>query len=214
MRATLQLLYDVALGFGNVGDPAPCILGTTNLDAAGEGLLYYRRVISLIDGSEMSAEFRCIGPGEDPVPPPPPTRQEIFGSALIPRPVIHTSPYGDGLVGLDTWLWGDAHGSVTVSLTLRGWTVTGTVTAVEWIFETSDGGSYSADNPGSEARPVGRHVFSRYGTYTIDHTVAWGGSFAVTGYGFTINAGNLGAAFDATRSYDVIEVEAVGRNPD
>jgi hypothetical protein len=123
--------------------------------------------------------------------------------------VIHVSPYVDGLVGMDTWLWGDPHGSVTVSVSLRGWTVTGTVTPEAWVFETSDGAAYSADNPGSEDYPVGRHAFGRHGTYAITHTVEWGGGFTVSGYGITFAVSGLSGSFEAELDYDVIEIEAV-----
>jgi hypothetical protein len=209
VEATLQRLDDVALGFGSPGDTAPCVPGTARLDPAGIGFLYYMRTISLVDTSVLAEGFRCVGPGEDPVPPDPPTREEVFDSAPIPDPAIHVSPVGDGLVGLDTWLWGAAHGTVAVSVSLRGWTVSGQVSPISWVFETSDGGHYSADNPGSEANPVGSHPFSRSGTYTISHTVEWGGSFSVSGYGLTFAVGDLGGAFASTLDYDVIEVEAV-----
>jgi hypothetical protein len=209
IEATLQRLDDVAVAYGNPGDPAACDITTSQLTPTGVGTLYFMEVISLADGSTLSSGFRCIAPGEDPVPPDPPTREEVFDSAPIPDPAIHVSPIGDGLVGLDTWLWGDPHGTVAVSVTLRGWTVSGQVSPVSWVFETSNGGHYAADNPGSEANPVGRHVFSRSGTYTISHTVEWGGSFSVSGYGLTFAVGDLGGAFASTLGYDVIEIEAV-----
>ncbi|MGH9246053.1 MAG: hypothetical protein ACRD29_17395 [Acidimicrobiales bacterium] len=212
VKATLQHLYDVRGGtFGDVGDPAPCTPPSTDLVVDGEGRVYLMEVVSLVSGDQISQAFRCVGPGEPTDPPPPPTREEIFDSAPIPQPAIHVSPTVDGLVGLDTWLWGDEHGSVTVGLgPLRGWSVSGTVIAAEWIFETSDGGYCSADNPGRERFPVGSHIFSRHGTYTITHTVAWGGGFTVTGWGLSLTVDDLAADFTATVDYDVIEIEAVG----
>ncbi|MGH9118712.1 MAG: hypothetical protein ACRD0A_12795 [Acidimicrobiales bacterium] len=207
IRATLQILDDVRLGFGNVGDPAPCILGTTELDPAGEGLLYLREAFSVATGLIVQTDFRCVGPGEPPVPPPLPSRAEIWRSTPVPQPVIHVSPTIDGLVGLDTWLWGEAHGSVTISLSLRGWSVSGTAGPTESRPATA--GYYAADNPGSEGWPVGSHVFSRSGTYGITHTVGWGGGFTVTGYGFTFVVDGLATSFDSILDYDVIEIEAV-----
>jgi hypothetical protein len=209
-KATLQRLDDVRLGFGSVGDPAPCIVGTTELDPAGEGFLYFIEAFSNIDGSVEQRGFRCVAAGESPVPPPLPSRAEIWQAAPVPQPVIHVSPYVDGLVGLDTWLWGDPHGSVSISLSLRGWAVAGTASPSEWVFETSDGGHYAADNPGSEDWPVGKHVFSHHGTYGLTHTVSWGGGFTVSGYGFSFNVDGLATSFTSTRDYDVIEIEAVG----
>jgi hypothetical protein len=209
VEATMQLLDDVAVGFGVPGQPAPCALGTDLLDPAGLGILYLIEVIQLSDGLTVASTFRCVGPGEDPLPPPPPTRAEIWDSAPIPQPVIHLSPIGDGLVGLDTWLWGDNHGSVTVTVSLRGWTVSGTVTPTAWVFETSDGGHYTAPNPGSENSPVGAHIFGRQGTYTITHTVEWGGAFTVSGYGLAFTVTGLSGDFAATAAYPVIEIEAV-----
>jgi hypothetical protein len=206
----MQTLYDVAMGFGNVGDPAPCNPPSTDLVQGGIGIVYYRFVTDPSSGLLTGdSRFVCIGPGEDPVPPPPPTAAEVWAAASIPQPVIHVSPYVEGLVGLDTWLWGDSHGSVTVSVSLRGWTATGTVTPSTWVFDTSDGGSYAADNPGSEDYPVGNHVFSRHGTYTITHTVDWGGGFTVSGHGLSFTVGGLSGSFDATLDYGVIEIEAV-----
>ncbi|MGH9244156.1 MAG: hypothetical protein ACRD29_07530, partial [Acidimicrobiales bacterium] len=113
--------------------------------------------------------------------------------------------------GLDTWLWGSGQGQVTVVAgPLRGWTVTGTVAPTEWIFETSDGARYAAGNPGSEGNPVGNHIFSRHGTYTITHTVWWEGGFTLTGYGLSLTVNGLANDYTATLDYDVIEIEAVG----
>jgi hypothetical protein len=144
------------------------------------------------------------------VPPALPSRAEIWQATPVPQPVIHLSPHIDGLVGLDTWLWGERHGGVTIALSLRGWAVTGTAGPSEWAFETSDGGHYSADNPGSEESPVGAHLFSRHGTYGISHTVSWSGGFTVSGYGFSFEVDGLARSFSAERDYDVIEIEAVG----
>jgi hypothetical protein len=208
IKATLLFLEDVAVGFGIPGQPAPCVVGTAQLDPAGPGYLYFIEVIS-VSGATISSAFRCVGPGEDPLPPPPPTRAEIWDSAPIPQPVIHLSPIGDGLVGLDTWLWGDNHGPVTVTVSLRGWTVSGTVTPTAWVFDTSDGGHYTAPNPGSENSPVGAHIFGRQGTYTVTHTVEWGGGFTISGYGLAFTVTGLSGDFAATAAYPVIEIEAV-----
>jgi hypothetical protein len=210
ITATLQLLYDdVAMGFGNPGDPAPCIVGTTQLDPTGQGQLYWLEATSNDTGALVEERFQCVAPGEPAVPPPLPSRAEIWQATPVPQPVIHVSPHIDGLVGLDTWLWGDEHPAVTIGLSLRGWSVTGTAVPSEWVFETSDGGYYSADNPGSEDFPVGNHLFSRHGTYGISHTVSWDGGFTVSGYGFSFEVDGLARSFSAERDYDVIEIEAV-----
>ena len=80
----------------------------------------------MFDGSEVALQ----------PPPPPPSEAEFVEAAralltvstsLNPRPDI------GGLTGLDTWLWCDDPGTVTVGVALRGWTASATMDAVEYM---------------------------------------------------------------------------------
>jgi hypothetical protein len=140
---------------------------------------------------------------------PPPTPAELVGAAPIPEPAIQASPGGRGLTGLESRFWAADPGPVSVSVTIRGWNVTGNLAAHRWTWTTGDGGRYEASRPGSADDPAARHTYGTKDTWPVALTVNWEGSYTVSGFGTTYTVTGLATTGTATVDYPVIEVRGV-----
>jgi hypothetical protein len=152
---------------------------------------------------------RCIAPGQPATPPDPPTWVEIWEAVPVPDPAVNVSPAGNGVTGLETWLWGAPAGGLTVGpLGIGGYSITGTAVASRWEWQVGPAG-YGAESPGSQRFPGARHMFETRGDYTIDHIVRWGGTFTVSGFGVSVTGDPGPHTEEASRAYHVIEIRAV-----
>jgi hypothetical protein len=128
----------------------------------------------------------------------------------MPRATVTTSPYVQGLVGLENWFWYDGPDQVQVTVGLGGWTATATARPVYFEWALGTGESVGADHAGSEASPAQAHIYSRQGNYDLALTVTWEAEFTVSGYGIAIPSVLGSVDIDGpVRPYDVIEIEAV-----
>lgn len=180
--------------------------------AAGQPT-YVRNVCTAPGPAPAGAPAGTLGPPlpPPPPPPPPPSLQEIRALVDFPVPVVGVNPDGDGLTGLETWCWYGGETQVSVSTSLRGYTITGSAEAVRFAWAMGDGATYASTGPGSEASPAARHTYEAKDDYALGLTVAWSGTFAFSGFGIS-ESGSLGeAAVSATRPYHVVEVRAVRR---
>jgi hypothetical protein len=151
------------------------------------------------------------------VPPAPPTPEEAWQAVPIAEPSININPDGLGATGIETWLWGSSADPVSVSVTVRGYTVTGVASPTEWqwnmgsISGTSNPSpALRASTPGSSQAPAGRYTYETKGSYTITHEVTWSGTFTVTGWGLPalpLNAGII--VVESSRPYQVVEIRSV-----
>lgn len=140
---------------------------------------------------------------------PPPTPAELVGAVPIPEPAILSNPGGRGLTGLETLFWAADPGPVSVSVTIRGWNVTGTLTAQRWTWTTGDGGRYEASSPGNADDPAARHTYEMKDTWPVALQVGWSGSYTVSGFGTTYTVTGLATTSASALDYDVIEVRGV-----
>lgn len=162
-------------------------------------------------------------PGPPP-PPPPPTAEEMFDLVPIPTPAWGVSPQGDGLTGLQTWLWDtNGAGSRTVTATIRGWTATATASPNRWQWTMYEPGqpapagsrsnppaAVSATSPGSQAAPATEFRYETPGEYTLTLRVTWTGSYTYTRPGFSPTTSPLGSSTrEATRGYTVASISPV-----
>jgi hypothetical protein len=162
------------------------------------------------DEEEGSADPSQATPVESPVvPPAPPTREELIEAAPIPDPVINRNPSTRGLTGLASWFWASIGTTVDASVTLRGWTVTGTLGAGTLTWDTGDGGRYQTTTPGTADAPAVEHVYERKGTWPVSVNVAWSGSYTVSGYGTSYTVGGLTTEGTTSLDYEVVEVRSV-----
>lgn len=165
------------------------------------------------DGNSVVFDYRCPSPGGAvPVPPAPPGPAEVWGVAPVTEPVIGVNPDNEGLTGLDTWLWGYDSGPVPVSVTLRGYTVTGIARIVRWTWEMGDpqAGFRESSDPGSEEHPAASYTYETKGDYTLVHSTYWRATFTVSGHGLPDIPLDAGAvATSVSRPYDVVEVRGI-----
>ncbi|MGQ0823476.1 MAG: hypothetical protein ACT4OX_00355, partial [Actinomycetota bacterium] len=139
-----------------------------HLCATGAGELGWRydvRVLERATAKQVRAYQVCVAlpdpsdvskPPAPPVLPEPPTYEEIWASARLPKPTLGVNPAGFGITGLETWLWSAAVEPVVIGVSLGGYTVTGTATPVAYRFDPGDGAATTAESPGSEADPAAR----------------------------------------------------------
>ena len=151
-------------------------------------------------------------PPPPPVLPQPPTIGEIWNAAALPAPQIGISPTTEGVTGLETWMWAaDPRTSVAVSVTLNGFTVTGTAQLVGYHFDFGEGAAASSTTGGNAEQPAVRHTYETKGQYTIRVATMWRGQFVMTGPGITtpLPVDLRTAQLTNTRAYPVVEIRSV-----
>lgn len=190
-------------------------LCTASDDPTRTGHLVRYALIDSATGQVLRTETVCTAdtaedaPPPAPLPPAPPTREELIDATPIPEPAILANPSGRGLTGLESWFWAADDGPVTASVTLRGWTVSGTLTADHWTWTTGDGGHYDMSTSGSADDPAVRHMWETKDTWSVTLEVSWTGTYTVSGFGTTLVIDELVAEDSTTVEYPVVEVRAV-----
>lgn len=186
--------------------------------ADGQPGTRYRDTLLSPSGAVLTTVVNCVGepqpgtPAAPPAPappPPPPSREELITSTPIPEPVIQRNPSGRGLTGLGSRFWATVDTQVEASVTLRGWTVTGTLGAGALSWDTGDGGHYQTTSPGTAERPAVEHVYEDDGRWPVTVNMSWSGSYTISGYGTSYTVEGLTAAGTASADYEVIEVRGV-----
>ncbi|MDP9389230.1 MAG: hypothetical protein M3Q48_15270 [Actinomycetota bacterium] len=186
------------------------------------GVGYIDEVVNRESGEVVSRRDGCeVRPARRPPAAPaaqaePPGPQEIWEHVPLPVPVWGLNPSGNGLTGLETWLW-DPNGGAPVSatVTLGGFTATATARPVRWewrMWERGDTPNVNphplvvSTSPGSEERPAGKYMYETNGEYTLTHTVVWAGSYTFSGPGVseTVDLGTTSTS--SSRRYQVISV--------
>jgi hypothetical protein len=167
-------------------------------------------------GAEVSREVVCVplGPDGRPVPgelPSPPTVAEIWRAVDLPVHGLGVDPAGEGVVGLETYLWTTGARAVEVRVHLRGFTVRGTAHVVELRVEPGDGAVVRAPGGGSVDEPAVVHVYETKGRRPLRVTAVWEGDVTMTGPELRGRAPvSLGRALlTVERPYRVVEVRAV-----
>lgn len=149
-----------------------------------------------------------------PPPPPPPSPDEVWQFIPLAEAGLGINPVGDGLTGLETWLWHEGPTSgVSVTPTLRGYglVVEARPVLYRWDMGEEPEAVYSSPSPGSEDQPAASHVYETKGDYEVTMQVVWEGSYEFTGFGVS-NSGSLGSVtVNSSRDYHVAEARAVRR---
>jgi hypothetical protein len=178
----------------------------------------YTLVVQDLDGNVVRTERRCVPLNPDgsippaPESPPVPSIADIWRAALaqIGPPTLGVNPEPVGLTGLETWFWYDGSSTVAVSVSLQGWTVTGTAHLSEVAIDTGDGGTAVATAPGSHTEPAARHVYETKGAYDLTITARWEADVVLSGPGLPARPTPIGAAVLRTsRTYPVQEVRSL-----
>jgi hypothetical protein len=165
------------------------------------------------DGNTTIVDAVCAVDAPPP-PPPPPSPDEVWQFVPLAEARLGINPVGDGLTGLDTWLWHEGPDSgVSVAPTLRGYDLVVEARPVlyRWDMGEVPQAVYSSPSPGSEDQPVANHVYETKGDYEVTMQVVWEGSYEFSGFGVS-NRGSLGSVtVTSSRDYHVAEARAVRR---
>ena len=117
-----------------------------------------------------------------------------------------------GLTQLPTWFWlTGVGGQVTVTVTIRGYTVVTTAHPVAYYWYFGDGGSATGDTAGTEAQPSATHTYVTKGGYTVEVIIGWSGQYTFAGNGGPAETVALGTVDGPTAAaaYGVQEVRSV-----
>lgn len=134
----------------------------------------------------------------------------------MPTSHIDFSPSTLGLTQLATWMWFTGPGgTVTVTVTIRGYTVTTTAHPIAAYWWYGDGASGQGPVGGSEAQPSATHTYVNVGHYTVTLIVAWSGQYTFAGNGVPAETVQLGTVDGPATAvpYGVQEVRSVGVTP-
>lgn len=171
-------------------------------------------------GEEVGRTNECVpidptDPTAIPAPalPRPPSIVEIWRAIAIPAPELHANPAGEGVTGLPTWLWSGGPTERAVSVTLDGWTLTGTARLTGWSYDPGDGTppvTANAQGSGDPEHHAAEHLYEIKGTYELTVTANWEAELTLSGHGVTGHPVDIGTArLTTTRTYPVVEVRAV-----
>lgn len=138
------------------------------------------------------------GGGGAPLPDPAELAQQARNQLRLPSPEIETSPPGEQLVNLPTWLW--LHrgnwGRVSATASLPGVSVTAVARPARAVWRLGDGSSVTCNGPGTpytaatdpkKASPDCGHIYrtssvgQRGNTYAVSVTVHWSVSWSGAG---------------------------------
>lgn len=190
----------------------------TGMSVGPPGVPGYPDLYLLIgpNGNTIASEDVCPGaaaPAVPSPPPPPPTPAEVWGDTPLPAPTFGFNPSTLGLTQLPTWFWlGGVGGQVTVTVNIRGYTVTTVAHPVAYYWWFGDGASAVGDTAGSQADPSVTHTYVTKGSYQVEVIIAWAGQYTFAGDGVpaeTVNLGTVDGPDDAA-TYGVQEVRGVG----
>ncbi|MCZ7535652.1 MAG: hypothetical protein M5T61_06760 [Acidimicrobiia bacterium] len=136
---------------------------------------------------------------------------EIWESVGIAGPEVHVSPAGEGVTGLETWVWSGGATSAVVDATIGAWTVTGSASLVAWSVDPGDGtGAHATDHPGDAEDHALDHDYEIKGTYPLSVTAVWTADVTLSGPGLPPVPVSIGTALlTSTRQYRVVEVVPV-----
>jgi hypothetical protein len=170
----------------------------------------YRIIGTDTNGATVVDKLECVpfADGNDTKPAPPPLPQlptlgEAWASARLPAADTRLDPPRRGVTGLDTRIVTTGTNAVTISATVRGYTITGTATAIEHVIDV-DGTPVTT---GTRAHLT----FSTKGIHIIEVTTRWHAVATLTGPDLikpvSIDLGT--ATVTVQRKYPVIEIRSV-----
>jgi hypothetical protein len=184
----------------------------------GNGWIFKIQLFATADGRFIATIGIICQPLESPLTEPapptvpqPPTIGEIWRSAGLPTPAIGVSPAAKGYTGLPTWVWaGGATAPVTVAVSLRGYTITGTARVIGYGVFPGEGGWTRSRVAGGPGDPAFAHTYERTGTYRLGVATLWSAGAVMVGPGLvTPLAIDLGTAVVTNgRDYPVASIRS------
>jgi PKD domain len=144
-------------------------------------------------------------------PPPPPSPAEVWAQIPLPNAALSVNPSRVGLTQLPSWFWVTGAGfPVTVTVVVGGYAVTTTATPVAYDWSFGDGATATSGSAGSAGDPSVAHTYHFKGTYIVNLSIAYTGTYTYSGPGGT-GAAALGQYVQpaASSPYVVQEVRSV-----
>jgi hypothetical protein len=119
-------------------------------------------------------------------PPPPPTPAEVWTQVPLPGAALSVNPARVGLTQLPSWFWVTGAGfPVTVTVIVGGYSVTTTATPVAFQWSFGDGATATSNSAGSPGDPSITHTYHFKGTYIVNLSIAYTGTYFYSGPGGT-----------------------------
>jgi PKD domain len=126
------------------------------------------------------------GAGAPAPPPPPPSPAEVWTQVPLPQAALSVNPARVGLTQLASWFWVTGAGApVTVSVVVGGYSVTTTATPVAYQWSFGDGATATTYLPGGPDDPSVTHTYHFKGTYIVNLSIAYAGTYSYSGPGGT-----------------------------
>ena len=144
-------------------------------------------------------------------PPPPPSPAEVWTQVPLPPAALSVNPARVGLTQLPSWFWVTGAGfPVTVTVVVGGYSVTTTAIPVSYEWSFGDGATATSGSAGSPGSPSVTHTYHFKGTYIVNLSIAYTGTYFYSGPGGTGTAA-LGEYVQpaASSPYVVQEVRSV-----
>jgi hypothetical protein len=187
--------------------------------ALGNGWIFNIELFATADGrylATIGAVCQPLDPAAPNAPPPPPpvvqppTIGEIWRSVGLPIPAIGVSPTARGVTGLPTWVWTSGSAPVAVSVSLGGYTITGTARVVGFGAFSGEGNWVRSSVAGGPGDPASEHTYEKTGTYRLGVATLWSADAVMTGFGLaTPLAIDLGTAVVTNaRDYPVVQIRS------
>ncbi len=178
------------------------------------GWWWHVKTIDNATGVVISTVHICLpmpsASSPEPLIPAPPTIGEIWAAAGLPGPSLGLSPLGEGVTGLDTWIWGASPNTIQIAATIDGYTITGSAHVARYTFDTGDGTTYDSVGSGNADNPALLHMYERTGTYPLSIAAVWTATVAISGPGFAARPTPIGEALETgTYDYPVVQVRSV-----
>ena len=156
----------------------------------------------------------AVAPDDPPPPPPPPTLEEMTAVAreVIVAPDVQVSPDAavGGVTGLETWFWYEGQADAAVSVEIRGYGVTASMTPSRYYWDPDDprGGLLESDAPGFEHEPAATWTYETKDDYEIRVQVVWDGTWSFTGHGASASGDLPTIRATGSTDYQVDEVRS------
>ncbi len=194
------------------GDPTSLLCPISDTEV---GVEYWEELIDRATGESLVTRTRCVpltAPEPEPTPDPP-SPASIWDAVPVPAPSVSVNPAGEGVTGLETWLWLEGTTTLDVGpLSLDGWSVTATAEIERIVWNMGDGGSTSAARAGGPFDPAASYTYETKSgdqPYTLGVTTRWHGIATISGYGVNLTEDLGTVTTTGSRPYDVDEIRSV-----
>lgn len=191
----------------------PCLVAGRSGKA---GVLYSLIRHDARTGTHTLLQRECRDPAATTDAPAPPPRTPTVGEitdlvrAQVAPPTVGISPDPEGITGMQTRFWDRGPRQASVSLAIRGYSITATMHPTEYCWDPGDpaGGQSCSPHPGSEHDWAADWVYETKGHYQISAETVWNGTWTFSGHGASASGELATIRTTSTRGYPVGEIRS------